>query len=132
MTLTDDQRAALADIRSDLASAQPMMRLLQGDVGSGKTAVAAFALAFAADAGHQGALLAPTDLLARQHAQTLSRLLEPLGHDVILLTGSLPAGQRRDALELLGSAARRRRRAARTGPGRRRHPCPRPGRGRLR
>ena len=51
-----------------------MMRLLQGDVGSGKTAVAALALAFAADAGHQGALLAPTDLLARQHAVALRRL----------------------------------------------------------
>ena len=85
--LTTDQVAALADVRSDMATDRPMMRLLQGDVGSGKTAVAALALAFAADAGHQGALLAPTDLLARQHAQTLQRLLEPLGHDVTLLTG---------------------------------------------
>ena len=101
--LTPDQLAALADIRVDLAAERPMMRLLQGDVGSGKTAVAALALAFAADAGHQGALLAPTDLLARQHGLTLSRLLEPLGHDVTLLTGTLPAGQRRDALELLGA-----------------------------
>ena len=101
--LTDDQSTALAELRSDLASERPMLRLLQGDVGSGKTALAALALAFAADAGHQGALLAPTDLLARQHAQTLARLLEPLGHDVTLLTGSLPAGQRREALELLGA-----------------------------
>jgi ATP-dependent DNA helicase RecG len=101
--LTADQLAALADVRSDLGAERPMMRLLQGDVGSGKTAVAALALAFAADAGHQGALLAPTDLLARQHGLTLSRLLEPLGHDVTLLTGTLPAAQRREALELLGA-----------------------------
>lgn len=101
--LTPDQAAALADVRADMAGERPMMRLLQGDVGSGKTAVAALALAFAADAGHQGALLAPTDLLARQHAQTLARLLEPLGHDVTLLTGSLPAAQRREAIELLGA-----------------------------
>jgi ATP-dependent DNA helicase RecG len=101
--LTVDQVAALADVRTDMAGDRPMMRLLQGDVGSGKTAVAALALAFAADAGHQGALLAPTDLLARQHAQTLQRLLEPLGHDVTLLTGSLPAAQRREAVDLLGA-----------------------------
>jgi ATP-dependent DNA helicase RecG len=101
--LTTDQLAALADVRTDIGAERPMMRLLQGDVGSGKTAVAALALAFAADAGHQGVLLAPTDLLARQHGQTLSRLLEPLGHDVTLLTGTLPQAQRRDALELLGA-----------------------------
>ncbi|HEY8135667.1 MAG TPA: ATP-dependent DNA helicase RecG [Candidatus Limnocylindrales bacterium] len=103
ITLTSDQRAALDDIRVDLAGKRPMMRLLQGDVGSGKTAVAALALAFVADAQHQGALLAPTDLLARQHAATLGRLLEPLGHEVVLLTGSLPGGQRADALALLGA-----------------------------
>ncbi len=103
--LTDDQRAALEDIRADLAGARPMMRLLQGDVGSGKTAVAAIAMAVAAEGEHQAALLAPTDLLARQHAQTLARLLEPLGHDVVLLTGSLPAAQRSEALELLGAPA---------------------------
>ena len=103
VALTPDQRAALYDIRADLATSRPMMRLLQGDVGSGKTAVAAIAMAVAADAGHQAALLAPTDLLARQHAQTLTRLLEPLGHDVSLLTGSLPAAQRNDALGVLGA-----------------------------
>jgi ATP-dependent DNA helicase RecG len=101
--LTVDQLSALDQIRADLASTRPMMRLLQGDVGSGKTAVAALALAFSAAAGHQGALLAPTDLLARQHAATLGRLLEPLGHDVTLLTGSLSAGQRAEALDLLGA-----------------------------
>jgi ATP-dependent DNA helicase RecG len=106
ISLTPDQRAALDDIRVDLAGKRPMMRLLQGDVGSGKTAVAALALAFAADAEHQGALLAPTDLLARQHAVTLGRLLEPLGHEVVLLTGSLPAAQRAAALATLGAPTR--------------------------
>jgi ATP-dependent DNA helicase RecG len=80
-----------------------MMRLLQGDVGSGKTAVAALALAFVADTGRQGALLAPTDLLARQHAVALRRLVEPLGHGVTLLTATLPAAERRDALAVLAA-----------------------------
>ena len=101
--LTPDQGRAVEAIVADLAQPRPMMRLLQGDVGSGKTAVAALALAFVADAGRQGALLAPTDLLARQHAVALRRLLEPLGHGVTLLTGSLPAGERREALRLLAA-----------------------------
>jgi ATP-dependent DNA helicase RecG len=101
--LTADQAAAVNAVAADLGGSRPMMRLLQGDVGSGKTAVAALALAFVADAGRQGALLAPTDLLARQHAVALGRLLEPLGHGVTLLTGSLPAGERRAALELLAA-----------------------------
>src|SRR6185436_4871125 len=103
--LTDDQTAALAAIRADLAQERPMMRLLQGDVGSGKTALAALALAFVADDRGQGALLAPTDLLARQHSQTLSAFLEPLGHDVTLLTGSMPAAARREALEAIAAPA---------------------------
>jgi ATP-dependent DNA helicase RecG len=101
--LTADQAAAVTAIAADMGRTRPMMRLLQGDVGSGKTAVAALALAFAADAGHQGALLAPTDLLARQHAVALRRLVEPLGHGVTLLTGSLPAAERRAALEQLAA-----------------------------
>ena len=101
--LTDDQAAAVAAVAGDLGRPQPMMRLLQGDVGSGKTAVAALALSFVADAGRQGAMLAPTDLLARQHHVALRRLLEPLGHQVTLLTGSLPAAERRAALELLAA-----------------------------
>jgi ATP-dependent DNA helicase RecG len=99
--LTADQASAVQEIAADLGRSRPMMRLLQGDVGSGKTAVAALALAFVADAGRQGALLAPTDLLARQHAAALRRLVEPLGHGVTLLTGSLPAAERRAALDLL-------------------------------
>ncbi|HXQ96741.1 MAG TPA: ATP-dependent DNA helicase RecG [Candidatus Acidoferrales bacterium] len=101
--LTPDQAAAVASIRADLASSRPMLRLLQGDVGSGKTAVAALALAFVADAGRQATLLAPTDLLARQHAGTLTGLLEPLGHEVTLLTGSLPAGERDRALSRIAA-----------------------------
>jgi ATP-dependent DNA helicase RecG len=101
--LTADQAAAVTAIADDLGRPRPMMRLLQGDVGSGKTAVAALALAFVADAGRQGALLAPTDLLARQHAVALRRLLEPLGHGITLLTGSLPAMERRAALDQLGA-----------------------------
>jgi ATP-dependent DNA helicase RecG len=93
----------VAAIAEDLARPRPMMRLLQGDVGSGKTAVAALALAFVADAGRQGALLAPTDLLARQHAVALRRLVEPLGHGVTLLTATLPAAERREALGLLAA-----------------------------
>ena len=101
VVLTVDQRSALDQIREDLATTRPMARLLQGDVGSGKTAVAALALAFVADSGRQGALLAPTDLLARQHAQTLAAFLEPLGHGVTLLTGSLSQALRRAAVELI-------------------------------
>jgi ATP-dependent DNA helicase RecG len=87
--LTADQTSAMDEIRADMAGRHPMLRLLQGDVGSGKTAVAAYALAAAAEAGVQGALLAPTDLLARQHAVTLGDLLAPLAIPVTLLTGSL-------------------------------------------
>jgi ATP-dependent DNA helicase RecG len=89
--LTVDQDTAIAAIRDDLARETPMLRLLQGDVGSGKTAVAAWALGAAALAGRQGALLAPTDLLARQHHATLAALLEDAGVAVELLTGSQTA-----------------------------------------
>jgi ATP-dependent DNA helicase RecG len=80
-----------------------MLRLVQGDVGSGKTAVAAWALAAAALAGRQAALLAPTDLLARQHLATVASLLDDLGIPVTLLTGSLDAKARRNALESIAS-----------------------------
>ena len=103
VSLTTDQDAAIRDIRSDLARPTPMLRLLQGDVGSGKTAVAAYALAAAARAGMQGALLAPTDLLARQHHRTLTALLEDASIPVELLTGSLTAGAARQTLDLVAS-----------------------------
>jgi ATP-dependent DNA helicase RecG len=101
--LTPDQEAAIAGIRSDLGAATPMLRLLQGDVGSGKTAVAAYALAAAARAGFQAALLAPTDLLARQHRDTVGALLEGVGVGVLLLTGSLSARDRSHANDLIAS-----------------------------
>jgi ATP-dependent DNA helicase RecG len=101
VALTVDQDRAIAEIRDDIATETPMLRLLQGDVGSGKTAVAAWALAAAATAGRQAALLAPTDLLARQHQRTLAELLGPVGLPIELLTGSLrtsEAGRVRDLL----------------------------------
>jgi ATP-dependent DNA helicase RecG len=101
--LTADQVTSIAAIREDLARPTPMLRLLQGDVGSGKTAVAAYALAAAARAGLQGALLAPTDLLARQHHATLASLLEDAAVPVELLTGSLTAAASRNTLELIES-----------------------------
>ena len=103
VTLTSDQSTVVDEIRRDIATAVPMLRLIQGDVGSGKTAVAAWALAATALTGRQGALLAPTDLLARQHAATVGALLEDLGVGVTLLTGSLSAEGRRRASELIGS-----------------------------
>jgi len=103
VALTADQERAISEIRRDLARPTPMLRLLQGDVGSGKTAVAAYALAAAARAGFQGALLAPTDLLARQHHRTLSSLLEDAAVPVELLTGSLTAATARRTLELVAS-----------------------------
>jgi ATP-dependent DNA helicase RecG len=101
--LTPDQDGAIRELRADLARATPMLRLLQGDVGSGKTAVAAYGLAAAARAGLQGALLAPTDLLARQHHRTLTSLLEDLGLHVELLTGSLAAASARRTLDVVAS-----------------------------
>ena len=101
--LTPDQVAAMAAIRADIERPTPMLRLLQGDVGSGKTAVAAYALAAAARAGLQGALLAPTDLLARQHLETLAGLLGGVGLGVTLLTGSLPAEAKANAIEAIRS-----------------------------
>jgi ATP-dependent DNA helicase RecG len=87
--LTNDQRRAAWDIIQNFESSTPMNRLLQGDVGSGKTIVAGIAALVAAHAGYQTALMAPTDLLARQHAATLSQLLEPFGISTGLLVGSM-------------------------------------------
>ncbi len=101
--LTEDQAGAMDQVRGDIAASTPMLRLLQGDVGSGKTAVAAYALAAAARAGFQGALLAPTDLLARQHLETVGALLADVGVDVLLLAGSLKAAERTKTLELIAS-----------------------------
>jgi ATP-dependent DNA helicase RecG len=101
--LTREQDTAIAEVRGDLQLPVPMLRLIQGDVGSGKTAVAAWALAAAALDGRQAALLAPTDLLARQHLATVASLLEDLGLPVTLLTGSLTGDARRKAVEAIAS-----------------------------
>lgn len=85
--LTGAQRRVINEIIDDMRARSPMNRLLQGDVGSGKTVVAAAALHFAARGGSQGALMAPTEILAEQHASTFRQLLEPLGHRLGLLTG---------------------------------------------
>jgi ATP-dependent DNA helicase RecG len=93
--LTGDQRLAVDEVVADLAADRPMRRLLQGDVGSGKTAVAAVALACAVRGGWQGALMAPTEILARQHHGGLAPLLERLGVRAEFLSGSLPAARKR-------------------------------------
>ncbi|MDE6020444.1 MAG: ATP-dependent DNA helicase RecG [Ruminococcus sp.] len=93
--MTNSQREAVNDICKDLAKAVPMNRLLQGDVGSGKTAVAAAACYFAVKNNTQCALMAPTEILAVQHYHTLSSLLSPLGVNVGLLTGSVKSKERK-------------------------------------
>lgn len=87
--LTNAQKKAISEIFGDMLGGFPMNRLVQGDVGSGKTAVAAAACYFAAKNGYQAALMAPTEILAAQHFNTLSAMLEPLGIKTALLTGSL-------------------------------------------
>ena len=101
--LTGAQQQAIAEIRRDLASGEQMGRLLQGDVGSGKTAVAALALADAAASGFQAALMAPTEILARQHFQRLAPMLEAAGVATVLLTGRDTAAERRPRLAALAA-----------------------------
>jgi ATP-dependent DNA helicase RecG len=96
--LTGAQQRVLAEIRSDLAGEQPMARLVQGDVGSGKTVVAIASLLTAIDAGCQGALMAPTEVLAEQHYKKLCEWLPQLHVTCALLTGSTPARRRRELL----------------------------------
>ena len=89
--LTGEQKKCIKDIESDMASSKPMYRLLQGDVGSGKTVVAMYALLLAAGGGYQGAMMAPTEVLARQHYVTVSQAFMPLGVNVRLLVSGLDA-----------------------------------------
>jgi len=102
-TLTDAQRVAAWESIQNLEKGEPMNRLLQGDVGSGKTVVAGLVAYIAAKAGFQTAIMAPTELLATQHATTLSQLLEPFGLHVGLLVGSLSAKQRRPLVEAIAN-----------------------------
>ncbi|QYJ14606.1 ATP-dependent DNA helicase RecG [Rubrobacter xylanophilus DSM 9941] len=100
---TKAQQRVLEEILRDMRSERPMRRLLQGDVGSGKTAVAVAALLTAVEAGGQGALMAPTEVLAEQHYLSISGALADLPVRVVLLTGSQGASRRREALEALRS-----------------------------
>jgi len=102
-TLTEAQEQAVVEIDGDLARPTPMQRLLQGDVGSGKTAVALYTLLRAVEAGRQGALMAPTETLAEQHFLTIEGLCAELGVRVALLTSSLTARERRATHQLVAS-----------------------------
>ncbi len=103
--LTRSQRGAIAEITADMARPKPMMRLLQGDVGSGKTVVALMAMLTAVEAGAQAALLAPTEILARQHHTTLARHTAAAGIEVALLTGREKGKARQSLLADLASGA---------------------------
>jgi ATP-dependent DNA helicase RecG len=116
---TGAQRRAMEEIRADMGRSTPMHRLLQGEVGSGKTVVALYAALLAVQGGYQAAVMAPTEVLASQHFLTLTKLLDPLegdarllgksqldlfgGPEVVLLTGSVPAGKRREALRRIST-----------------------------
>ena len=105
--LTGDQDGALGEIDSDLAAERPMQRLLMGEVGSGKTVLALYAMLRAVEAGYQAALMAPTETLAEQHAATLDRLLATHQVPFTLLTSATAAARRREALAQLASGADR-------------------------
>ena len=102
-TLTAAQKRVLEEIRNDLGRAYPMQRLVQGDVGSGKTVVAALAALTAVEDGYQVAIMAPTELLAEQHWRNFNHWLQPLGVEVAWLSGKLSARNRRTMLELISS-----------------------------
>ncbi len=101
--LTEDQLATLSDINGDISGPYPMARLLQGDVGSGKTLVAFLAALAVVERGGQVAMLAPTELLARQHAENAARMLEPIGVNLAFLTGNVKAAGRARLLSELAS-----------------------------
>jgi ATP-dependent DNA helicase RecG len=101
--LTSDQRAALDDLNADLMAERPMNRLLMGEVGSGKTVCALYAMLRAVEGGAQAAMMAPTETLAEQHAATVATLLGELPLRFALLTGATPGARRRETLERLGA-----------------------------
>ncbi len=102
-TLTPDQERSIAEIDADLERSMPMQRLLHGDVGSGKTVVALYALLRAVELGRQGALMAPTETLAEQHFLTMDELCAPLGVRVSVLTSSLRVREHAAARQLIAS-----------------------------
>jgi len=97
--LTDAQKKVLREITNDMTSKNPMNRLLQGDVGSGKTVVALFAMLIAIESGYQAALMAPTEILAEQHYLTIHNLFESLGIEIALLTSSVTQLERKEILK---------------------------------
>ena len=101
--LTDDQQNAWQDICNDMERPVPMRRLVQGDVGSGKTVIAMLALVKAVENGFQGAMMAPTEILARQHFESFSGSLEPLGIRVALLSGRLTKKQKQEMYDRLAA-----------------------------
>ena len=101
--LTDDQQNAWQDICNDMERPVPMRRLVQGDVGSGKTVIAMLALVKAVENGFQGAMMAPTEILARQHFESFSGALEPLGIRVALLSGRLTKKQKQEMYDRLAA-----------------------------
>ena len=101
--LTGDQKKALSEIFADMSGKSVMQRLLQGDVGSGKTIVALIALAEAAANGYQGCIMAPTEVLAEQHYEYFKKMLEPLGFRISFLKGSLSAKQKKEEYERISS-----------------------------
>jgi len=101
--LTRAQARAMNEVLRDLVQPHPMQRLLQGDVGSGKTVVAAIACLAAADSGHQAAVMAPTEILSEQHARKFIEWLEPLGVRIAWLHGSLAAAEKKKALAAIAS-----------------------------
>jgi len=105
--LTADQRRAIRDITDDMTSAERMHRLLMGDVGTGKTVVALFAMLLAVDNGYQAAIMAPTELLAEQHMETLTRLLDPLAIRPELLVGRASAAEKSAARDRIAAGASR-------------------------
>jgi ATP-dependent DNA helicase RecG len=102
-SLTADQLTVLSDIRKDLHGSRPMARLIQGDVGSGKTLTAFISALQPIQQGRQAAFMAPTELLARQHAENAARLLEPLGVRLAYLTGTVPRSRRELILNALST-----------------------------
>ena len=102
-TLTGAQSRAIDQIALDFGRGAPMNRLVQGDVGSGKTMIAAAAAYLAVKNGHQAAMMAPTEILAEQHFESLSRLMEPLGVRTVLLTGAMTGAQKRQAREKIAT-----------------------------
>lgn len=101
--LTAAQKKCIAEVEKDMSGAKPMYRLLQGDVGSGKTVVAIFALLLTCENGHQGVMMAPTEILARQHYVNISKILMPQGINVRLLVGGMPEEDRLRVLEEVSS-----------------------------